>query len=91
MENPATKSRGELDDFTDTVRALAHGWSGGWKKTSYYVRLRNGTLVRPAFVPTEDETCEDTFIAGEGLYRWNLNGTSVTSRDYDMMEIIRND
>lgn len=91
MINPATQPQDQLNDFTQKVRALGHSRFGGWEKSGYCVRLRNGTLVRPEFKVAEDDTCEDAFFAEGYKYCWNLDGTSVTSRDYDMMEIVRND
>ena len=81
MINPATRPSNELNDFTqellDTYRPT--------------VRLRNGTLVQPEYKPAEDEYCEDAFYAEDYRYCWNLDGTSVTRSDYDMMEIVTND
>lgn len=57
-------------------------------EAEYGVRLRNGTIVRPVFKAAEDETCEDAFFAENYKYCWNLDGTSVTRSDYDMMEIV---
>lgn len=85
MINPATQPRNQLNDFTKKVRQSISLTNG------YYVRLRNGTLVRPVFEAAEDETCEDAFYAEGYKYCWDLDGTSVTRSDYDMMEIVRND
>jgi hypothetical protein len=87
MFNPATQPQNELNDFTSKVRQFALFSKPDWG--GYCVRLRNGELVRPVFMSAEDETCEDCF--GTDRYRWNLDGTSVTRRDCDMMEIVRND
>ena len=89
MHNPATQPRDQMNDFTSLIRSLGHTRFGGWGKSDYWVELRNGTLVRPVFIPVEDETCEDCF--GTDNYRWNLDGTSVTRSDYDMMEIVKKD
>lgn len=87
MINPATQPQNELNDFTSNIRVIAKNlWAG-----HYWVELRNGTLVRPVFKAAEDETCEDHFFTEDYRYCWNLDGTSVTSRDYDMMEIVRHD
>ena len=72
MINPATRARNELNDFTNTVRSLGHPRFGGWEKSGYWVCLRNGTLIRPVFEKTEDETCEDAFFAENYKYCWNL-------------------
>jgi hypothetical protein len=80
--NPATRPSNELNDFTDTVRIFSNGWG------NYWVKLRDGSLVRPYLKEAEDETCEDVFFADGYRYCWNLDGTSVTSRHYDMMELV---
>jgi hypothetical protein len=45
-------------------------------------------MVYPVYKPAEDETCEDAFFTEDYGYCWNLDGTSVTSHDFDMMEIV---
>lgn len=86
MLNPATRPQGELNHFTANIQVIA---KGNWAE-NYYVRLRNGTLVRPVFKAAEHATEEDVFYGEDGYrYCWNLDGTSVTRRDYDMMEIVR--
>lgn len=82
MKNPAThRSQDKLNTFTEEVMELdALGWG------PHKVLLRNGDLVKPEYIAAEDDNCEDCF--GVDQYRWNLDGTSVTRRDYDMMEII---
>ena len=83
MKNPATNPQDQLNDFTNNIRVIARNlWEG-----NYWVELRNGELVRPVFIPAEDEHCEDCFATEQ--YRWNLDGTSVTRKDYDMMEIVK--
>ena len=83
MINPATQPQDQLNDFTNNIRMIARNlWAG-----NYWVQLRNGELVRPVFMPAEDEYCIDCF--GTDEYRWNLDGTSVTRNDYDMMEIVK--
>lgn len=86
MINPATQPKNELNDFTSKVRQFALFSKPDW--SGYCVRLRNGTLVRPEFKAAEDETCEDAFFAEGYKYCWNLDGTSITSRDYDMMDFV---
>lgn len=84
MKNPATHtSRDELNTFTQIIHDK---WINSSDKT--LVRLRNGNIVEPIFKAAEDETCEDAFFTEDYSYCWNLDGTSVTRRDYDMMEII---
>lgn len=94
--NPATQPQEQLNEFTRAVKQLGSGQKRGefeFFLGEYYVRLRNGTLVRPVFTLAEDKYCEDTFQyqSDKMYYCWNLDGTSVTRRDYDMMEIIRRD
>ena len=80
MLNPATHiQRDEFNEFTRVVWQL---------KGSKMVRLRNGTFVQPIFKPAEDETCNDAFFTEDYKYCWNLDGTSVTNSEYDMMEIL---
>ncbi len=83
MLNPATNSRRDwLNEFTNVIAATQR--FGGKTK----VRLRNGTIVEPIYKPAEDETCEDAFFTEDYEYCWNPDGTSVTRRDFDMMEIV---
>lgn len=86
--NPATQPSDELNDFTRRVRLLG---CSGWGR--YKVRLRDGTKIRPYFQSAEHETEIDVFYGnvGDRVYRWNLDGTSVTRSDYDMMEIESDD
>ena len=88
--NPATQPSDELNQFTQTVKDLLHP-ANTYGRRHYSVRLRDGTLVQPEYRAAEDATCEDAFYAEGYRYCWNLDGTSVTSREYDMMEIVRND
>ncbi len=80
--NPATRPSNELNDFTDTVRIFSNGWG------NYWVKLRDMSYVRPYLKEAEDETCEDAFFAEGYRYCWNLDGTSVVSGHYDMMELV---
>jgi hypothetical protein len=83
MINPATNPHDKLNPFTHMIVEYD---VLGWK--SHWVRLRNGELVRPVYIEAEDDgLCEDCFRID--YYRWNLDGTSVTSSDYDMMEIVK--
>ena len=84
MKNPATHTyQNELNAFTQVIHDR---WIQSSNKT--FVRLRNKTIVEPIFKPAEDENCEDAFFTEDYSYCWNLDGTSVTRSDYDMMEII---
>lgn len=89
MINPATRPSDEFNDFTRQFSMMTEGWPT--RTGNFWVRLRNGTLVRPVFKAAEDGLCEDAFYAENYRYCWNLDGTSVTRSDYDMMEIVIND
>jgi hypothetical protein len=92
MYNPATQSYNKLNEFTQSVREFSLISEGAdWDWNGYWVRLRNGTLVRPVFKAAQDATEEDAFFAENYRYCWNLDGTSVTRSDYDMMEFVCND
>jgi len=89
MKNPATHTYcDQLNEFTNVI--VTNQRIGAKTK----VRLRNGSIVEPIYIPAEDETCEDAFFVEDYNYRWNfddawnLDGTSVTRRDYDMMELV---
>lgn len=85
MKNPATRPQNELNEFTNLFAMMDESWQG----RSAWVRLRNGQLVRPFILKAENEHCEDAFIVREPFrMTWNLDGTSITRPDYDMMELI---
>lgn len=77
MLNPATQPQNELNGFTFRITLN----SGKVK-----VRLRNGEIERPEWFPASDPTCEDCFMTDDKC--WNPDGSSVTRRDYDMMELV---
>lgn len=98
--NPATQPSDELNDFTQAVNQLGRGIKQGsvtFEIGEYWVKLRNGDLVRPVLyeVPEDMVGLEEphfyTINRENSGYRWNLDGTSLKNRNYDMMEIIRND
>lgn len=78
MLNPST-NRLPQNEFNHCTTALIAGFRT--------VRLRNGTEVKArAFRYTGDE---EMFIwAPNRTMMWNLDGTSVTSNDFDIMEIL---
>lgn len=91
MQNPATRSRDELNVFTDLVDI--YGKQDWADRRNLWVRLRDGTLVRPVVFLGEDDWADDFnkprgFKTDDWKYCWNLDGTSVTRPDYDMMEIV---
>lgn len=79
MKNPATARSDQLNEFTQQVKEFS---------SQVCVRMRDGTHVFPEFVEAEDEHCSDAFFTKNYSHCWNLDGTSVTRPDYDMMEII---
>lgn len=89
MYNPATRSCNEFNDFTRFFAYMKPGWPG--RTAEYWIKLRNGELVRPVVFMGEDHW-EDDFNKPRGFmtekYRWNLDGTSITRSDYDMMELV---
>lgn len=90
MFNPATLPRDTMNVFTNYVLLYdKQGWPLSSDGLSRWVKLRNGMIVRPKYQKAEDEYCEDSFVVNDPfLMYWNLDGTSVTSRDYDMMEMV---
>lgn len=89
MLNPATKPNTELNDFTSVVKQFSRYRTDERDWGEYWVQLRDGTFVRPIFKEAEDDTSEPMFTSVDRRYCWNLDGTSITSRYYDMMEIVR--
>ncbi len=85
--NPATRPSDELNDFTIKVKQLFYP-ENEYGRSTWWVRLRDGTLIQPEYKEAEDEFCESAFFAEGYRYCWNLDGTSVTRSDYDMMEIV---
>ncbi len=75
MLNPATQPKPDWNEFTQYL--LDHPGT--------FVLLRNGYYVKPVFEPAEDEHCVDGF--GDENHRWKTDGTSITSVDFDMMEL----
>jgi hypothetical protein len=85
--NPATRPSNELNEFTRMVKDFFKE-TNEYGRKHYMVRLRDGTLIQPEYKEAEDEFCESAFFAEGYRYCWNLDGTSVTCSDYDMMEIV---
>lgn len=83
MKNPATHlpSRDEFNEFT---RVLYNDLHAGCVPI---VRLRGGRLVELYWFDTDGPDYEmlASSTAGAG-YRWNHDGTSITSADFDIME-----
>ena len=77
MKNPATHTHNDLNEFTIFVK----------ENPKCMVKMRNGLIVQPLFVPAADDTCTDSFFTENYSHGWRINGTSVTNSDLDMMEI----
>ena len=78
MLNPST-NRLPQDELNHCTAKLA----GGWRT----VRLRNGTEVKArAFTVTGDH--EMYIWSTNRAMMWNLDGTSVTSDGFDIMEVL---
>jgi hypothetical protein len=77
-----------MNDFTQFIHDQWIDFS-----TKTLVRLRDGMIVEPIVFLGEDDW-EDDYKEPRGFrtegwnYCWNLDGTSVTRPDYDMMEIL---
>ena len=75
MFNPATMPTPKWNEFTQYVK----------DNPGVHVKLRNGYFVQPIFHEAEDEHCSDGFHTSS--HRWQTNGISIQSRNFDMMEI----
>lgn len=74
MKNPATNLDPLWNEFT---RELAKNPGKG-------VKLRNGYFSCPQLNTPEKVHAQETFFAGS--HRWSVDGVSLISRSYDMME-----
>lgn len=83
MKNPATADRNELNTFTSVVKMFNEfGWG------THGIRLRNGDVVKPVYREADDDLCESSFVTTSPMMYWNLDGTSVSNRNFDMMELV---
>ena len=84
MKNPATPrpSRDELNCFT---QALVDEMRMGHTPI---VRLRDGRLVELYWFDTDGPEYEGLASNTGGCYRWEHDGTSITSKDFDIMELV---
>lgn len=79
-----TDTDGGLNAFTEALLV----------NTKAFVRLRNGNIVQGPVVFLGEDDWEDDFNKPRGFqdgtwsYCWKLDGISVTTPDFDMMEII---
>jgi hypothetical protein len=88
MKNPATAPQDKLNDFTRMFSDFDKTWSQ--RTSNFWVVLRDGTRIRPYYNKAEHHTETDCFygeLDGRLMFCWNLDGTSVTSRDYDMVRL----
>ena len=74
--------------FTEIVKqeCLANG--------KFLVRMRNGTFVEVIYCPAdeEDDYSGGFETEGVGMFsgRWYMDGSSLTSQDFDMVEVKNN-
>lgn len=84
MKNPATHrpSRDVFNCFTESlVTEMRLG-------RTPLVRLRDGRIVELYWFDEDGPEYEGLASSTAGNYRWNNDGTSITSQDYDIMELI---
>lgn len=89
--NPATRPSDGFNDFTRAAYQFIRG-KHGWG--DYWVKLRNGDMVRPSFYEVPEDMLgleEEHFFVDNSGYRWNLDGTSLKNANFDMMEIVKNE
>lgn len=75
MINPATQRTADWNEFTQFIR----------DNPGTFVKLRNGYFVQPEFHEAEDKYCSDGFHTS--AHRWQTNGISIQSIDFDMMSL----
>jgi len=85
MKNPAT-DRIE-HDFNAFTQAIKDKYTKHGEKTT--VRLRNGSYVDVYWFASDGPEWESLASDTGGCWRWNNDGTSITSEDFDMMETVR--
>ena len=81
MKNPATHRPGS-SQFNEFTRRILYRWEKYREPTR--VRLRDGSIIDVTYF-TDDGP--DYASIACGSLRWNNDGTSITSKDYDMMEL----
>lgn len=87
MLNPATHPEHDrLNEFTNTI-VINQKYNISTK-----VRTREGVIIRPVYDPEEGVFRGAARGTGYRYFcKWNLDGTSETCPDYDMMEILTED
>lgn len=79
MRNDAMfKDRNSLNTFTQAI-AYESGLKG-----SVRIRMRNGDITDVIFKAAESDTETSCFHTADWSRCWNLDGSSVTSRDFDI-------
>ncbi len=87
MKNPATHrpERNKLNIFTAGLKDcfLETGEMS-------LVKLRNGNIVEVFWFSADADGTKYEGLASNtnGCYRWEHDGTSITSKDFDMMETV---
>jgi hypothetical protein len=81
MRNDAMfKNKRELNTFTQAL-AFESVWNRG---AAVSVKLRNGDITDVIFKSAESDTEESCFHTADWSRCWNLDGSSVTSKDFDI-------
>ena len=72
----------KLNPFTEEVKRLCID------NGKCLVRLRDETIKEIKFLPACNESdSTESFITDGWDYVWNLDGSSITSEDFDMIEL----
>lgn len=69
----------EFNEFTGSLRTLCQTSNGA------QVQLRNRSIVRVYFEPAADEDTACMFRSADWSQVWRPDGSSVTSRDLDIV------
>jgi len=73
-------NRNQFNEFTRVVRMMAESSDGPAK-----VKLRNGLIVDVVFAHAQDMEGDNMlFYTSDWEYMWNLDGSSIKSKDFDM-------
>jgi hypothetical protein len=73
--------KNKINPFTEQVkdRAEVHGHA--------LVKLRNQSYREIRYRPRdEEEDCDEMFVSGDWDFLWHMDGSSVTSSDFDMVK-----
>lgn len=88
MQNkPRNTRKNDLNEFTNKLKAKSLN-----QNKSIICELHDGSLRRVKFRPAnEEDDTEDMFVSSDRHHEpdwemlWELNGSSVTSHDYDIV------